>query len=144
MTYKSIEYQTEGRVATIRLNRPDVLNAIDFNIPNEIEAAVEAANDDPAIHVIVVEGAGRAFCAGYDLKMYAETKGPNPGIQDMPWYPFKPGLRKTWFSAKFRRSSRFVRFSTGLAFRGPNLEIALPLMTSAYFGFFDPSVFLRR
>jgi enoyl-CoA hydratase len=87
MTYKSIEYETEGRIATIRLNRPDVLNAIDFHIPGEIEAAVKAANDDPAIHVIVVEGAGRAFCAGYDLKMYAETKGPNPGVQEMPWDP---------------------------------------------------------
>ena len=87
MSYQSIQYETNGRIATIRLNRPDVLNAIDFNIPREVEAAVKVANDDPAIHVIVVEGAGRAFCAGYDLKMYAETKGPNPGVQEMPWDP---------------------------------------------------------
>lgn len=87
MSYKSIQYETDDRIATIRLYRPEVLNAIDFNIPSEIEAAVKAANDDPAIHVIVLEGAGRAFCAGYDLKLYAENKGPNPGVQDMPWDP---------------------------------------------------------
>ncbi|HIF08689.1 MAG TPA: crotonase/enoyl-CoA hydratase family protein [Sneathiellales bacterium] len=87
MEYKSIQYETEGRVATLRLNRPEVLNAIDFNIPREVEAAVKTANEDPAVHVIVVEGAGRAFCSGYDLKMYAENKGPNPGVQEMPWDP---------------------------------------------------------
>ncbi len=54
MSYKSIQYETDDRIATIRLYRPEVLNAIDFNIPSEIEAAVKAANDDPAIHVIVL------------------------------------------------------------------------------------------
>jgi enoyl-CoA hydratase len=87
MSYKSIQYEIEGRIATIRLHRPDVLNAIDFNIPKEIEAAVKVANDDSNIHVIIVEGSGRAFCAGYDLKLYAENKGPNPGVQEMPWDP---------------------------------------------------------
>ena len=85
--YHSIAYETDGRIATIRLNRPDKLNAIDRHTPQEIEAAVKRADDDPDIHVIVVEGAGRAFCAGYDLDAYAEKAGLNPGYQDMPWDP---------------------------------------------------------
>jgi enoyl-CoA hydratase len=87
MAYKDIEYRRSKRIATIRLNRPEKLNAINFRMPQEIEHAVKVANDDPQIHVIVVEGAGRAFCAGYDLKLYAEKKGANPGHQDMPWDP---------------------------------------------------------
>ena len=39
--YKSIRYEADGRIATIRLNRPEVLNAIGFNIPREIETAVK-------------------------------------------------------------------------------------------------------
>ncbi len=85
--YRSIAYETEGRIATIRLNRPDKLNAIDRHTPQEIEAAVNRADADDNVHVIVVEGAGRAFCAGYDLTAYAETAGLNPGYQDMPWDP---------------------------------------------------------
>lgn len=85
--YRSIRYATEGRIATITLDRPDRLNAIDRYMPQEIEATVKRANDDDGVHVIVVEGAGRAFCAGYDLQDFAETGGTNPGIQDMPWDP---------------------------------------------------------
>ncbi|MDJ0959068.1 MAG: crotonase/enoyl-CoA hydratase family protein [Acidimicrobiia bacterium] len=87
MSYESIEYETAGRVATITLNRPDRLNAIDWAMPGEIAEAVDVAEADPNIHVIVVTGAGRAFCSGYDLKLYAETEGPNPGVQEMPWDP---------------------------------------------------------
>jgi len=56
-------------------------------MPGEIRRAVEQANADDAVHVIVLAGAGRAFCAGYDLKQYAE--GETPLIQDMPWDPMQ-------------------------------------------------------
>ncbi len=62
--YRSIRYDVSGRIATITLDRPDRLNAIDRHMPQEIEAAVKRANDEDAVHVIVIEGAGRAFCAG--------------------------------------------------------------------------------
>jgi enoyl-CoA hydratase len=87
MDFTSITYETSGRIATITLNRPDRLNAIDAAMPGEIRRAVERAEADAAIHVIVVTGAGRAFCAGYDLKAYAEAPGTNPGVQEMPWDP---------------------------------------------------------
>ncbi len=87
MEFQSIRYETEGRVATLTLHRPDQLNAIDQHMPGEIRRAVEAANADPDVHVIVLTGAGRAFCAGYDLMAYAQTKGENAGVQSMPWDP---------------------------------------------------------
>jgi enoyl-CoA hydratase len=85
--YESIRYDTSRRVATITLNRPERLNAIDWSMPSEIADAVDRAEADDAVHAIVVTGAGRAFCSGYDLKLYAEAAGPNPGVQDMPWDP---------------------------------------------------------
>lgn len=88
MSYETILYETTERVARITLNRPERLNAITETMPGEIRAAVERANADDEIHVIVLQGAGDAFCAGYDLKILAEDKGGNDLIQtEMPWDP---------------------------------------------------------
>ena len=87
MTFETLIYETAGRIARITLNRPERLNAIDEKMPGEIRAAVERANADDGIHVIVLQGAGRGFCSGYDLKDFAETEGENPGVQSMPWDP---------------------------------------------------------
>ncbi len=85
MSYSTLLYDVDDRVATITLNRPDRLNAINDKMPGEIRSAVERANADDAVHVIVITGAGRAFCSGYDLKEYAE--GDSPYSQEMPWDP---------------------------------------------------------
>ena len=82
-------YEKDGRIGRITLNRPDVMNAIDDEVPGLIEAAVEAANADPAVHVIILSGAGKAFCAGYDLTYYAEGNGSGEATQEMPWDPMK-------------------------------------------------------
>ena len=103
MAYESITYDVEGRVATITLDRPDRLNAIDWSMPGEIAHAVDCAEADSAVHVIVVTGAGRAFCSGYDLKLYAESEGPNPGVQEMPWDPMVD------FSFMGRNTEQFMR-----------------------------------
>jgi enoyl-CoA hydratase len=86
MAYSTITYDVADRVATITLNRPERLNAINDDMPGEIRMAVEAANRDDDVHVIVLTGAGRAFCAGYDLKEYAESE-TSPYTQEMPWDP---------------------------------------------------------
>ena len=67
MTYDTLLYAVDGPIATITLNRPEDLNTIVPPMPDEVEAAVHAAVRDPAVKVIVVRGAGRAFCAGYDF-----------------------------------------------------------------------------
>jgi enoyl-CoA hydratase len=65
--YETILYSREGAVATVTLNRPDSLNTIVPPMPDEVEDAVARATRDAAAKVIVVRGAGRAFCAGYDF-----------------------------------------------------------------------------
>ncbi|HEV2366079.1 MAG TPA: crotonase/enoyl-CoA hydratase family protein [Caulobacteraceae bacterium] len=87
-TYQTLLYEAADRVATITLNRPERYNAIVAPMPREIRAAVEAAEADPDVHVIVVKGAGKGFCGGYDLKRYAErADGRSSGEQSMPWDP---------------------------------------------------------
>ncbi len=87
MNYKTLLYEKKGRIARITLNRPRRLNAISVGMPREIRLAVEEANADDGVHVIVLAGAGRAFCAGYDLKDFAEKKGKISYTQEMPWDP---------------------------------------------------------
>jgi len=90
MTFETLKYETEGRVATITLNRPERMNAICRGMPSEIAQAVELANEDDDIHVIVLTGAGRGFCAGYDLKEFAEgpaSQGATDGSSDKLWDP---------------------------------------------------------
>jgi enoyl-CoA hydratase len=84
-----VRYERDGRVARITLNRPERLNAIDERMPAALAAAVAEANDDHGVHVIVLAGAGRAFCAGYDLALYAEQAGPQRWSQAMPWDPLR-------------------------------------------------------
>ena len=77
-------YESDGRLARITLNRPEVLNAIDDPLPAALESAVKRANSDEGARAIILAGAGRSFCTGYDLKYYAQSSGTNPGIQEMP------------------------------------------------------------
>ncbi len=95
MRYTTLKYSASRRIARITLNRPRRLNAISQKMPGEIRRAVEQANADDRVHVIVLAGAGRAFCSGYDLKEFAESK--TPLIQDMPWDPMRDyKVMKAW------------------------------------------------
>jgi enoyl-CoA hydratase len=79
---------TEPGVARLLLNRPERLNAINDAMPREIRAAVEWANGERGIHVIVVEGAGKGFCGGYDLTQFGEGRIDHPCQQERhPWDP---------------------------------------------------------
>ena len=67
MTYETLLYSVDGPVATITLNRPGQLNTIVPPMPDEIEAAVNAAVRDGTVKVIILRGAGRSFCGGFDF-----------------------------------------------------------------------------
>jgi enoyl-CoA hydratase len=85
----TVQYEVEGRVATLTLNRPERYNAIDEEMPGQLRRAVERAEADEDVHVIVLTGAGEAFCSGYDLQRYAEQPRPTEGSQEMPWDPMQ-------------------------------------------------------
>jgi enoyl-CoA hydratase/carnithine racemase len=70
--FERIVYEKEPPRATIRLNRPEVLNAFDFRMLREIARASEDASWDDDIRVVVLTGTGRAFCVGADLREWSE------------------------------------------------------------------------
>ena len=72
MDYEDIIYTKEEGIATITLNRPDRMNAFSPQMSEGIYRAVEDAAKDDAVRVLVITGAGRAFCAGADVKAMAE------------------------------------------------------------------------
>lgn len=67
MQFETLLYAVDGAIATITLNRPAALNTIVPPMPDEIEAAVNGAVRDPVVKVIVLRGAGRSFCGGFDF-----------------------------------------------------------------------------
>lgn len=72
-------YEKSGRVATVTLNRPESRNAIATQADcDELAAALWRANDDPEINALILTGAGKAFCAGGDLKAIRERTGIGP------------------------------------------------------------------
>ena len=79
--------EKDGRIARIILNRPKIMNAIDDEVPDQLQSAVMEAERDPKIHVIILSGKGKAFCGGYDLSAYAEKPGPNKVYQGEIWDP---------------------------------------------------------
>jgi enoyl-CoA hydratase/carnithine racemase len=85
--FEAIVYEKTPPRATVTLNRPEVLNAFDFRMLRELARAFEDASWDDEIRVVVVTGAGRAFCVGADLKSWSED------------YLGKPGEYWKWFGA---------------------------------------------
>ncbi len=67
MDFETVLYDVDGAIATVTLNRPERLNTIVPPMPDEFEQAIRLATGDNSVKVIVVRGAGRAFCGGYDF-----------------------------------------------------------------------------
>jgi len=89
-------------VARLLLNRPERLNAINERMPADIRAAVEWANANDEVHVIVVEGAGKGFCGGYDLVETAEQNKDHPCQQEgHPWDPMVDYTRMKRYTDDF-------------------------------------------
>ena len=68
MNYQHILYEVSDKIATITLNRPDRMNAWTAIMERDVRHAMEAAAADDNVRVIVLTGAGRAFCAGADME----------------------------------------------------------------------------
>lgn len=80
--YRTLTYEVTGAIARITFDRPEHGNAITVDTPIELAAAVERADIDPAVHVILLSGRGKGFCGGYDLSIFAEGLGRNESDGD--------------------------------------------------------------
>jgi enoyl-CoA hydratase len=93
---RAVLYETADGVATLTLNRPERLNAIIPGLIEDFLAALDQAEDDDAVKVVRLRGAGRSFCAGYAIGWGAKTMAESEG--DEPWDPM----------ADLRMMNRFV------------------------------------
>ena len=89
MNYKTILYAPYGVVATISLNRPERLNTIVPAMPDGLESAVDVANEDGSIKVIILRGIGRGFCAGFDFGPEFQAGYSEAFSSDGAWDPGK-------------------------------------------------------
>lgn len=90
--YTELLYEVTDEVATITLNRPERLNAITAQLTADLKSAIGHATDDPAVRVIVLSGAGRAFCAGYDLDWGTRAEDANQKAMSGNWDPVRDYL----------------------------------------------------
>lgn len=79
MAFEHILYEVDEQIAWITINRPDALNSVNPDVLREIGEAVEQADQSEEVSVIVLTGAGRAFCAGVDLKSLQGLEGGDVG-----------------------------------------------------------------
>jgi enoyl-CoA hydratase/carnithine racemase len=114
MGYETILYEKNDRIATITLNRPEKFNTIKPPMPKELEMALAEANADTDVRVIILKGAGRAFCAGFDFSgnlehfkdwgAPADMKQWDPGMDMMmvtnPFTGPIPNFMSIWRSPK--------------------------------------------
>ena len=101
--YETLEYEIRGAIGLVTLNRPDRLNAINEQMLDDLDAVLDAIDVNDAVRVVILQGAGRAFCAGFDLKDEAEA-GEQGVVDFMPtmqrdltsimrlWYFRKPTI----------------------------------------------------
>jgi 2-(1,2-epoxy-1,2-dihydrophenyl)acetyl-CoA isomerase len=73
-----VRYDRDGAVATITINRPDAMNALDIATKEALVSAVETAATDSAVRAVVLTGTGRAFCVGQDLKEHIRLINTDP------------------------------------------------------------------
>lgn len=108
LTYEDILYRVEDGVAVVTLNRPDKLNAWRGEMDRDVRAAMHVANDDPAVKVIILTGAGKGFCAGADMNMLQTIQSGDAGTSRSavnalePWdKSSNPNFQKqySWFPA---------------------------------------------
>ncbi len=88
--FETILYATQDGHARITLNRPQKLNALSYKMQKELSDALWEADNDRAVHSVILEGAGRAFCAGYDLSG-ADGDVPVSAVEDKTSKTYRGG-----------------------------------------------------
>lgn len=117
MNYQSILYEKSRGIATITLNRPEKLNAMNqgaHGIVREFVRAAGEAESDPEVRVVIVKGAGRCFCSGYDISGEAATTGKHwektPLVErtSNDWMDLEMDTRQWWIDAIWNNPKPFI------------------------------------
>ena len=93
MLYETIIYEAKDGVATITLNRPDAANALNDTMAGDLLDALQQAGTDPSIRALLITAAGKAFCAGQDLKAVPGTRSIAE-LLATTWNPIVRGIRE--------------------------------------------------
>ncbi|MGE4607779.1 MAG: enoyl-CoA hydratase-related protein, partial [Myxococcota bacterium] len=81
MNFETLIYEIERGRARITLNRPEKRNALSYQLQSELYEALWEADNDTEVHAVILRGAGKSFCAGYDLAP-SPGSGPPRGAPD--------------------------------------------------------------
>ena len=141
----TVLYELDGHVATITYNRPDALNAINGEMRRDLNAAFAEFRDNEDAWVAIVTGAGRAFCAGADLKSEGNPAGEFPGtFWEKPtansfesgWEIFKPVIAAVngyclGYGLTLVSWCDFVIASENAEFGMPEVAIGVPTIVGA-------------
>lgn len=77
MAYQTLQLEIDNRKATLTLNRPEAMNAMDFTMMRELADCFESLHNEKEVQVLVVQGAGKVFSAGGDVKAMVQSKDPS-------------------------------------------------------------------
>jgi 2-(1,2-epoxy-1,2-dihydrophenyl)acetyl-CoA isomerase len=95
-TYETIQYEKSNGIAVISLNRPDVLNALNEKMGQELLDALRNVERDDEVHCLIITGKGRAFCAGEDIQNLRRQyeRGENPKLGERLLHKYNPIIRR--------------------------------------------------
>lgn len=91
MSYETILFEVKEGVASLTLNRPDVFNAFNEQLSSDVNDALKKVSKDKSIRVLVISGAGKAFCSGQDLKAIAGSK--NRSLSESLYKRYNPMIK---------------------------------------------------
>ena len=124
--YKDLILTKENGVATVTLNRPDVLNALTPNTFDELRDVTTQLRDDTEIRVVVLTGAGRAFCSGFDLAVASSIESMAEVV-----YPMMPILNDTIANLKEMPKATIAKVNGVAAGGGCNIALACDIIIAS-------------
>jgi len=83
MTFDNLLFLQKDGVATIKFNRPEAFNALDFGLGNDLVEALETCADDKKTKVVIITGVGKAFCAGGDLSLIKNSSNTSDTLRQL-------------------------------------------------------------
>jgi enoyl-CoA hydratase/carnithine racemase len=124
MSYRDLIYSVENKIATITLNRPDRMNALTPGLLTDLHAAFDEADGDRKVKVIILTGAGAAFCAGFDQGQPADgkTRSTDPTGKSLAefveYWQRNDGMRSTQWQHMWRLGKPIIAAVNGWAMGG--------------------------